>query len=195
MSLRRPKQRPVCAKAAEVCGIPSSLAYQLSNKFNAGNKAGLPESLPKKRNSPPKKNFPEHSAFLIKLFDENPSIVLVQVKEELERNSERQNILTIERDAPRTIDLRYDNINKLKAAGIDYQRDCVFIDEARFSSQLIRPRAWSKFTTGTTVDFSKFEPLKKTDAVKIEKEFYSKSDSKKRKALSQKQPTKTVKSI
>jgi hypothetical protein len=48
---------------------------------------------------------------------------------------------------------------------------------------------------GTTVDFSKFEPLKKTDAVKIEKEFYSKSNSKKRKALSQKQPTKTVKSI
>ncbi|KAG2200873.1 hypothetical protein INT46_006435, partial [Mucor plumbeus] len=215
-------------KAAEVCGIPRSSAYQLRNEFNAGNGTVLPGNLPKRRNSPPKKFFPEHSAFLIKLFDENPSIVLEQAKEKLEQNFEGFSIsltglhkhirekcalslkqaskYTIERDAPRTIDLRYDIINKWKEAGVD-QRNCVFIDEAGFNSQLIRSRAWSKVGTPAkvsvntqkgvnisiigciapfgTVDFSKVEPLKKTDAAKIEKEFHSESNSKKRKALTQ----------
>ena len=166
---------------------------------------------------------------MIKLFDENPCIVLGQVKEKLEQNFEGFSIsltglhkhirekcalslkqaskYTIERDAPRTIDLRYDIINKWKEAGVDYQRNCVFIDEAGFNSQLIRSRAWSKVGTPAkvsvntqkgvnisiigciapfgTVDFSKVEPLKKTDAAKIEKEFHSESNSKKRKALTQ----------
>ncbi|KAG2195265.1 hypothetical protein INT46_001996 [Mucor plumbeus] len=115
---------------------------------------------------------------------------------------------TIERDAQRTIDLRYDIINKWKEAGVDYQRNCVFIDEAGFNSQLIRSRAWSKVGTPAkvlvntqkgvnisiapfgTVDFSKVEPLKKTDAAKIEKEFHSEPNSKKRKkALTQEATT------
>lgn len=87
------------------------------------------------------------------------------------------------------------------------KKNCVFIDEAGFNSQLTRSRAWSKIGTPAkvsvntqkgmnisiigciapfgTIDFSKVELLKKTDAIKIEKKFHSESNSKKRKASTQ----------
>jgi thymidine kinase len=54
---------------------------------------------------------------------------------------------TIEIDAPRAIELRFNIVSQWKAAGVDFQRDCVFVDEAGFHSQMMRNRAWSKVGT------------------------------------------------
>ncbi|KAI9498066.1 hypothetical protein BDB00DRAFT_743823, partial [Zychaea mexicana] len=51
---------------------------------------------------------------------------------------------TLERDAPRTIQLRFDIVGQWKAAGVNFQENCVFVDEAGFHSQLMRGRAWSR---------------------------------------------------
>ncbi|KAI8883902.1 hypothetical protein K501DRAFT_156682, partial [Backusella circina FSU 941] len=58
---------------------------------------------------------------------------------------------TIERDAPRALDLRYEIINKWIEASVDFQNNCVFTDEAGFHSQLMRGRAWSKVGTPANV--------------------------------------------
>lgn len=58
---------------------------------------------------------------------------------------------TIERDAPRTRNFRYEIINKWIVAGVDFQKNCVFIDEAGFHSQLMRGRAWSKVGTPANI--------------------------------------------
>ncbi|KAI9483507.1 MAG: hypothetical protein EXX96DRAFT_478049 [Benjaminiella poitrasii] len=44
----------------------------------------------------------------------------------------------IERDAPRTLNLRYEIINKWIEAGVHFQQNCMFIDKAGFHSQLMR---------------------------------------------------------
>jgi hypothetical protein len=151
-------------KAVELCGIPRSTGYVLLNEFNAGDGTVLPDNTPKERKTRPEKLFPEHSAFLIKLFDDNPSIVLEQVREELCNNFEGLTIAlsslysyitekcaislkqatkyTMERDAPRMIELRFNIVSEWRAAGVDFQRNCVFVDEAGFHSQIVRNRAW-----------------------------------------------------
>lgn len=70
-------------KAAEQCGILRSTSYKLLDEFNTGSGTVLPESVKKQLKREPKKLFPEHSAFLIKLFDDNPSIVLAEAKQKL----------------------------------------------------------------------------------------------------------------
>lgn len=67
-------------KAAEQCGIPRSSAYKLLNEFNASDGSVLPGNIPKKLEREPKKLFSQHSAFLIELFDNNPSIVLEEAR-------------------------------------------------------------------------------------------------------------------
>jgi transposase len=71
-------------KAAALCGIPRSTAYELLNEFNSSDGTVLPRNKkPKKTSNKPKKLFPEHSAFLIDLFEKNPSIVLGEAKAKL----------------------------------------------------------------------------------------------------------------
>ncbi|KAI9498065.1 hypothetical protein BDB00DRAFT_750174, partial [Zychaea mexicana] len=70
-------------KAAEQCGIPCSSAYRLLDEFNAGSGTVLPGRVKKQLQREPKKLFLEHTAFLIKLFNDNPSIVLVEAKQRL----------------------------------------------------------------------------------------------------------------
>ncbi|KAG2213333.1 hypothetical protein INT45_013200 [Circinella minor] len=113
---------------------------------------------------------------------------------------------TAERDSPRTLQLRFDIITQWKANGVDFKTNCVFVDEAGFHTQMIRGRAWSKkgdpavvqvhtqkgvniSTIGCislfgVINFSKVEPLKKSDVAKVEKEF-SQPANKKRKANTQ----------
>jgi len=112
---------------------------------------------------------------------------------------------TQERDSPRTLDLRHTIVGSWKANGVDFKTDCVFIDEAGFNTHMIRNRAWSKvgepasvkvhtqrganislvgcISPFGTINFSKVEPLLKSDAEKIEKEFHQESSSKKRKSI------------
>jgi hypothetical protein len=47
---------------------------------------------------------------------------------------------TIERDATGTLNLRFDIIVEWKAAGVDFQKNCAFMDEAGFNSHQIRGR-------------------------------------------------------
>ena len=113
---------------------------------------------------------------------------------------------TAERDSPRTLQLRFDIITQWKANGVDFKNNCVFVDEAGFHTQMIRGRAWSKkgdpavvqvhtqkgvnisiigcISPFGVINFSKVEPLKKSDVAKVEKEF-SQPANKKRKAKSQ----------
>lgn len=214
-------------KAAALCGIPRSTAYELINEFNNSSGTVLPGSNPRKTNNKPKKLLPDHSAFLIELFDKNPSTVLEEarvklceafpgleisipglykhIREKCALTLKQATKYTAERDAPRTIKLRFDIITQWKAAGVDYQNNCVFVDEAGFHTQMIRGRAWSKkgdpaavkvhtqkgvnisiigcIASFGVINFSKVEPLKKSDAAKIEKEFSQ--QNKKRKATSQ----------
>jgi transposase len=121
-------------KAAEACGIPTSSAYKLLSQFNDSNGTILPGSRStQKGKAKPKKLFPVHTAFLIHLFDANPSTVLEMAREELMKQFgvsvaisslymhirekccltlNQASKYTIERDAPRTLDLRYEIINK-----------------------------------------------------------------------------------
>lgn len=215
-------------KAALVAGIPRTTAYSLINEFNASDGTVLPGNNPRKTNNKAKKLFPEHSAFLISLFDNNPSIVLEEaqiklceafpgltisisglykhIREKCALSLKQASKYTAERDAPRTLNLRFDIITQWKAAGVDYQKNCVFVDEAGFHTQMIRGRAWAKkgdpavvkvhtqkgvnisivgcIAARGIINFSKVEPLKKSDAAQIEKEFSSQT-SKKRKASTQ----------
>ena len=106
-----------------------------------------------------------------------------------------------ERDSPRTLQLRFDIITQWKANGVDFKTNCVFVDEAGFHTQMIRGRAWSKkgdpavvqvhtqksvniSIIGRTspfgvINFSKVEPLKKSDVAKVEKEFSQPANKKK----------------
>jgi thymidine kinase len=49
-----------------------------------------------------------------------------------------------ERDAEKTLRLRFDIVSKWKEIGADFQTNCVFVDEAGFNTHMIRGRAWSK---------------------------------------------------
>ncbi|KAI9469858.1 MAG: hypothetical protein EXX96DRAFT_465306, partial [Benjaminiella poitrasii] len=53
-----------------------STAYELINEFNASTSTVLPGNNPRKMNNKSRKLFPEHTSFLIDLFDKNPSSVL-----------------------------------------------------------------------------------------------------------------------
>ncbi|KAG1137015.1 hypothetical protein G6F37_011905 [Rhizopus arrhizus] len=80
---------------------------------------------------------------------------------------------TMNRDTGRTIQLRYKIITESKDTGVDFQKNCVFIDESGFNSHQIRT------------------PLSKpSDIAKIEKEF-PQPETKKRKAKND-QPAKTI---
>ncbi|KAG1130319.1 hypothetical protein G6F37_013531 [Rhizopus arrhizus] len=146
-------------KAAALCGIPRSTAYELINEFNNSSGTVLPGNNPRNTNNKPKKLLPHHSAFLIELFDKNPSTVLEEarvklceafpglykhIREKCALTLKQATKYTAERDAPRTIKLRFDIITQWKAAGVDYQNNCVFVDEAGFHTQMIRGRSWSK---------------------------------------------------
>ncbi|GAA5795145.1 hypothetical protein HPULCUR_000498 [Helicostylum pulchrum] len=73
--------RVTVPKAVEACGIPTSSAYKLLNQFNDSNGTILPGSTStQKGKTIPKKLFPVHTAFLIQLFDANPSTVLEQAR-------------------------------------------------------------------------------------------------------------------
>lgn len=215
-------------KAAALCGIPRSTAYELINEFNASNGTILPGNNPRKCQNRAKKLFPDHSEFLIQLFDRNPSTVLEEariqlceafpglnisitalykhIREKCALSLKQASKYTAERDAQRTLDLRFDIIARWKVAGVDFQSNCVFVDEAGFHTQMIRGRAWSKkgdpakvkvhtqkgvnisivgcISPFGVINFSKVEPLKKSDVAKIEKEF-PQHENKKRKASSQ----------
>ncbi|CEP19269.1 hypothetical protein [Parasitella parasitica] len=153
-------------KAADQCGIPRSSAYKLLNEFNSSDGSVLPGNAPKKRERDPKKLFSQHSAFLIELFDNNPSIVLEEAQLKLYEHFEGPEIsisglykhirekcsislkqatkYTAKRNAPRTLELRFNIVSQWKAAGVSFGENCVFVDEAGFHSQLMRSRAWSK---------------------------------------------------
>ena len=84
-------------------------------------------------------------------------------------------------------------ITAWKAAGVDFQTNCVFMNEAGFNAHQIRSKAWSVKGTPAivsvptqkgvnlsiigcisplgTISFSKVEPLKPADVAKIEREF------------------------
>lgn len=137
--------------------IPRSTAYRLFNEYNAGNGTILPSSSEKGRNrGTPQKLFPEHSAFLVNFFDNNPSATLGLPSQELTNNFDGLTVAlpvlwrhitekcslslkqaskyTLERDSSRTIELRHKIVTEWRVNGVDFQKNCVFIDEAGFNT-------------------------------------------------------------
>lgn len=215
-------------KAAAVCGIPRSSAYRLLDEFNSGDGHVLPGTTVKPKAVKSKKLFQEHTEFLIVLFDKNPSAVLEEARSQLLSNFpeisdiaisslythirekcflslKQASKYTAERDSQRTLDLRYHMITQWKAVGVDFLKNCVFVDEACFHSQMMRSKAWSRvgepakvkvhnqkgvnisiigcITARGILSFSKVEPLKKHGAAQLEKEYHpDERDSKERKA-------------
>jgi hypothetical protein len=224
------EQQPSIPKAAAACGIPRSSAYVLVTEFNRGSGSVLPDRSQTNFQRSPKKLFKKHTEFLIKLVDENPSVVLEEVRELLYQNFDYPKKIsisslhehmklkcklslkqaqkyTVERDLPRTLNLRCSIIEQWKEAGVNFQTNCVFVDEAGFHSQMMRARAWSKvgepasvkvhtqkginisivgcISMSGTINFSKVEPLKKSDAEKIAKEFPQKEGTGKKRKVSE----------
>lgn len=114
-----------------------------------------------------KKLYPTHSKFLIQLFDKNPYVVLEEGKlllceafsyylkisipglyryiwEKCALSLKQGTKYTAERDAPRTLQLRFDIITQWKEVGVGFKRNRVFADGAGFHTQMIRDRIWSK---------------------------------------------------
>ncbi|KAI8083222.1 uncharacterized protein B0P05DRAFT_47669 [Gilbertella persicaria] len=56
----------------------------------------------------------------------------------------RASLYNDERDVERTLRLRYEAVNKWKEIGVDFRKNCVFVDEAGFNTYMIRGRVWSK---------------------------------------------------
>lgn len=103
--------------------------------------------------------------------------------------SKRTSSYNEERDAERRFRLRYKVISKWKEIGVDFQNNCVFVDQTVFNTHMIRGQAWSKVGESSdiiiykqiganisivkciayfgTVNFSKVKPLTKTDAEKL----------------------------
>lgn len=232
------------AKHAKACLIPRSTAYEILKQWNESDGTVIPlgcikrpskvnKFVPKANNIKIKE---EHTRFLIGLVDSNPCVTVSMAKEELCKLFEdlqisesglhkhmtekirlslkNSSLCTMDRDTNRTIGLRYKIITEWKAAGVDFQKNCVFIDEAEFNSHQIRSRAWSlkgepaqvKVPTQKgvnlsivgcispfgTINFSKVEPLKPSDVAKIEKKFPL-PKSKKRKAKTENTPKTKVK--
>lgn len=224
-------------KAAVQCMIPRSTAYVLFKEFNAGDGTVLPGSAPKGKNRGTKKKlFPQHTAFLVLYLDKNPSSTLGLAREELTKNFpdltislpslwkhiteecafslKQTSLYNQERDAERTLRLRYEIVSQWKKIGVDFRKNCVFIDESGFNTHMIRGRAWSKVGEPAsvtvhkqrganisivgciayfgTVNFSKVDPLTKSDVQKLEQE-YPRPETKKRKANTQEAKPKPLK--
>lgn len=224
--------------AAKRCMIPRSSAYKLFAEFNSGDGTVLPAGPSKKKGNrgTAKKLLPEHTKFLVLYFDEHSSSTLEMAQDALVSQFEgftislpalwkhltekcfftlkQASLYNRERDADRTLRLRHEIVSKWKEIGVDFQKNCVFIDEAGFNTQMMRGRAWSrvgepaKVTVHSkkgvnvsiigcispfgTINFSKVEPLQQSDVDKLEKEFQYSQPSKKRKAKddSKKKPKK-----
>ena len=63
------------------------------------------------------------------------------MKEKIRLFLKSSSVHTMDRDATRNIEFRYKIITEWKAAGVDFQNNCVFIDEAGFNSHQIKSRA------------------------------------------------------
>lgn len=108
----------------------------------------------------------EHKKVILEYFDENPSIVLEQLMEQLLQRfqalkvskSTMYNFVRMEcnlslkkahfqstdrNSEPRTQE-RLDWVRKLKGTDRDFRTDCVFLDESAFHINMKRSTAWSK---------------------------------------------------
>lgn len=201
-------------KSAIESGVPPSSANILVKRYNKASNGILPTLSDKKPRSSIKL-FPEHTAFLIDYFDDNPSATIEQAKNELCEKFKDFNIsksglqkhikdncaltlnqtekYTMDRDLIKTIRLRFDIITDWKRIGVDFMKNCVFIDEACFNSHMVRNRTWSKvdkpdvvkaptqkgvnisiigcISPFGTINFSKVESISQTEANILEQEY------------------------
>ncbi|KAG1152017.1 hypothetical protein G6F37_002396 [Rhizopus arrhizus] len=142
-------------KAAEIAGIPRSTAYELKKESKKN-----PDKL--KGNT---KLEDKHTFFLIELIDRNPSITVMEAKEDL-----------FSKFSGLSITASGVNKHMKKATGVKYMANCIFMDESGFNAHQIRKHAWSCIV----------EPLKSSDAALIQKEFpqpEKKKEKKKKEAI------------
>ncbi|KAG1441719.1 hypothetical protein G6F56_011357 [Rhizopus delemar] len=205
-------------KAAKQCMIPKISAYLLLKEFNAGSDDVLSgKSLKKKANIGTSVKFlPEHTEFLVNFFDKISPSTLEMAKEALCKDFvgftissqslwkhlkescrfslKQASKYNANRSSERTLLLCHDIVRKWKENGADFQKNCVFIDEAGFHTQMMRSRAQSTkkgdpviiqahsrrganvtivgcISPFGTINLSKVEPLNRSDMEKLEEEF------------------------
>lgn len=107
----------------------------------------------------------EHSQFILDLLDEDCTLTLGIIKQQLEERFDlnvsigtiwnhivknigftlkRTKPVEVRRNDPRTLEKRKDFIVDLAKKGAIYTDNCIFIDEAGFNANLIRGQGWSK---------------------------------------------------
>jgi hypothetical protein len=206
-----PDSVPKCAKA---CMIPRSTEYELRDLWNesdgtvdpGGCKKKNPKSEDEKKVRKARKLDEEYTDFIVSLIDADPTITLELLKEELvvkfqnliisvsglhkhvslkcALSPKTTHVYTMESDTARTLNLCFDCITQWKAAGVDFQKNCEFMDEAGFNFHQIRNRGWAKvretpmvkvppkkgvnisiigcISPFGTINFSEVEPLQQT---------------------------------
>ncbi|GAA5811948.1 hypothetical protein MFLAVUS_005395 [Mucor flavus] len=217
------------AKHAKACLIPRSAAYETLKQWNDSNGTVIPVGCikrPSKVNKyVPKANNikinEEHTRFLIGLVDSNPCVTVSMAKEELCKifgclqisesglrkhmtekirlSLKNSSLYTMDRDITRTTELRYKIITEWKAAGVDFQKNCVaWLLKGEPAQVKVRTQKGVNLSIVgcispfDTINFFKVESLKPNDVAKIEKEFPL-PESKKRKAETENTPkTKTI---
>ncbi|CEP10225.1 hypothetical protein [Parasitella parasitica] len=184
-----------------------STAYEILKQWNNGDGTVIPKGCEKrtsKINGAVRANNvklkQEHTDFLVELVDKNPCVTVDIAREELCRlfsdletsasglskhmkekvrlSLKTPHTYTMERDAPRTIKLRHQIISEWKAAGVVFQKNCVFIMRRRDST-----------LTKLEVELGL---LKDSDVAKIAKGFPV-PESKQRKAKTEEVPKTKVK--
>jgi transposase len=119
----------------------------------------------------------EHEKFLVDLVDDQPSLVLDQIMDNLTNHFtglsisktglykfvtdkcrislKRAHFHSVDRNSPDKIEARFDWVTKWNETDMDYMSNCVFIDEAAFHINMKRSFAWSKVGTRAVVPVPK----------------------------------------
>ncbi|KAI7896234.1 uncharacterized protein EV154DRAFT_476601 [Mucor mucedo] len=147
--------------------------------------------------------YPEHTAFQIELLDANPPLVLREARLSALKylykhtadkcciTSNQETKYTMKRDDPRTIELRFIIVSQWKTAGVNFSKNCVFVDKVGFtlvqawysSARVNTPKGVSVSIVGCissfgAIYFSRVETLQQSDAAQIETEFSPPSSTK-----------------
>ncbi|KAL1936649.1 hypothetical protein VTP01DRAFT_783 [Rhizomucor pusillus] len=138
-----------------------------------------PESIFKKRknNDRPRILHEEHKKVILECVDENPSIVLEQlmeqllqrfqglkvskatlhrfVKNECNLSLKKARFQPVDRNSEAKIQERLDWVRRWDMADIDFRKNCVFLDESAFHINMKRSMAWSKKGSSAVVTVPK----------------------------------------
>ncbi|KAG1472540.1 hypothetical protein G6F56_001477 [Rhizopus delemar] len=156
--------------AAAVIKVPSSTAYNWHKKglkcLENDEDIGKSESRATVKSGKPATFNDTHKEYLVSLIDEKPSIALDEMMEDLTSqftdmrisksflyefvtkkcniSLKRAHLHSMERNSPQKIEERYQWVKHWEKTDLDFESNCVFIDEATFHINMKRSMTWSR---------------------------------------------------